>query len=431
MITPQSCSIYDDKPQCEQTNKTKEIALLTLMYLSFSSTSYGAGLSNFTQGAGPVGVGNATIAHDEGIASIYYNPAHQLEFEGINIGGGFSLIAPEKTLESSVTGQTYESNSKIYSPIHLAATYRATDAISLGFTVNNSFGLGSDFDDDTVFRYITTESALVTWDINPSAGLKITDHLAIAAGLRVIYTEASLEQMVPLQSFGLPDGSQQFEADGTGYGWNIGATYAPTESWSIGASYRSPVDVELDGDVSFALPASSPLLGSLFPNTTTESELNLPGQLFLGVAYKPSDKWVLEVATRLEQYSCYEELKITSDAPIAGQTSRTIDKDWSDVWGYMVGGSYQTDAGYRFSGGYLFEENPVPDETFEPGVSGLDKHTLTVGLAKQIGNVTGRISYAHDFYKDREISNSGRSSLVNGTHSQTNQMLIVSLDWQI
>lgn len=417
--------------QSKRTNRTKEIAMLTLTYLLAGSTSYGAGFSNFTQGAGPVGVGNATIAHDEGISSIYYNPAHQLQFEGLNIEGGFALLRPVKTLESSVTNETYESNSKIYSPVHLAATYRTTEAISFGFTVNNSFGLGSEFDEDTIFRYITTESELVTWDINPSVAFKITDQLAIATGVRVVYTEATLQQMVPLQSFGLSDGTQKFEADGTGYGWNIGATYSPKESWSIGASYRSPVDVELDGDVSFTLPANSTLLASLFSSTTADSELNLPGQFFLGVAYKPSVKWVFEVATRLEQYSCYEELKVTSDAPIVGQTAITIEKDWNDVWGYMVGGSYQTNAGYRFSGGYLFEENPVPDTTFEPGVSGLDKHTLTVGMAKQIGDFTGRISYAHDFYKDREISNSGTSSLLNGTHSQTNQMLIVSLAWKI
>ncbi|BHH81847.1 OmpP1/FadL family transporter [Desulforhopalus sp. 52FAK] len=416
-------------PQCRRTNK--KTALLTLTCLFIGSTSYGAGFSNFTQGAGPVGVGNATIGHAEGISSIYYNPVHQLEFEGLNLEGGFSLLSPEKTLDSSVTGETYESNSKIYSPVHFAATYRTTDTISLGFTVNNSFGLGSDFDNDTVFKYITTESELVTWDINPSLGFKFSDQFAIATGFRVIYTEASLQQMVPLQSVGLPDGKQSFEADGTGYGWNIGATYSPTERWSIGASYRSPVDVELDGDVSFSLPVSSPLLTSLFPDTGAESELNLPGQLFLGVAYKPSPKWVFEVATRLEQYSCYEKLSVTSEAPIAGQTSRTIEKNWDDVWGYMAGGSYQTDAGYRFSAGYIFEENPVPDETFEPGVSGLNKHTLTVGLGKQIKNITGKISYAHDFYEDREISNSGTASLVNGTQSQTNQMLIVSLAWQL
>lgn len=431
MKTPRPLAVCSSHLCCRHTNKTKELAVFSLACLLTATTCYGAGLSNFTQGAGPVGVGNATIAHDEGISSIYYNPAHQLEFEGVNIGGGFALIHPVKKLESSLTNETYESESKIYSPLHLAATYRTTETFSLGFTINNSFGLGSEFPEDTIFKYITTESELVTWDINPSVAFKISDQLAIAAGLRAVYTEASLQQMLPLQSFGLSDGRQRFEADGTGYGWNIGATYSPTETWTIGASYRSPVDVDLDGDISFDLPASSPVLAHLFPKTSAESELNLPGQLFLGVAYKPSAKWVFEVATRFEQYSCYEELTVTTQAPVAGQTSRTIEKDWNDVWGYMAGGSYQTDNGYRFSAGYIFEENPVPDKTFEPGVSGLDKHTLTVGMARQIGDFTGRISYAHDIYKDREISNSGASSLINGTHSQTNQMLIVTLAWQI
>ena len=97
----------------------------------------------------------------------------------------------------------------------------------------------------------------------------------------------------------------------------------------------------------------------------------------------------------------------------------------------MFGVSYQTDSGYRFSGGYIYEGNPVPDRTFEPAVSGLDKQTLTLGLAKRFGCITGRISYAHDLYEDRKITNSGSSALLNGTHSQKNQMLALTLSWKI
>jgi len=394
--------------------------------------SEGAGLSNFTQGAGPMGVANATIAHPEGISSIYYNPAHQLAFEGINIAGGLTLIQPEKELESSISKDSYESESTVYSPIHLTTAYRFSPEISIAFTVNNSFGLGSKFPDDTVVRYLTTESKLTTWDMNPSVAYKISDQVAIAVGLRAVYTDVSLKQMVPLQTFSLADGEQTFNATGIGYGWNIGATYFPTETLAFGASYRSPVDVDLSGDVSFDLPQdSTPFLTTIFPSTSADSGLNLPGQLFLGIAYKPSPKWVFEVATRFEQYSCYEKLEVTTDLPVAGQTSRTIIKDWHDVWGYMFGVSYQTDTGYRLSGGYLYEENPVPDETFEPAASGLDKHTLTVGAAKSFGNITCRISYAHDFYTDRDISNNDSASVLNGTHSQKNQMLALTLSWHI
>jgi long-chain fatty acid transport protein len=403
-----------------------------LIFIMTPSLSEGAGLSNFTQGAGPMGVANATIAHHEGISSIYYNPAHQLAFEGINIAAGATLIRPEKEFDSTVTGDSYESNSKIYTPVHLATTYRVSEAISLAFTLNNSFGLGSEFPDDTIFRYLTTESKLTTWDMNPSFAYKLSDHLVIAAGFRAVYTDVSLKQKVPLQTFGLSDGEQTFTATGTGYGWNIGTTYSPTKTLSFGASYRSPVDVDLSGDVSFDLPQNNnSLLTTIFPETSADSELNLPGQLFLGIAYKPSPKWVFEAATRFEQYSSYEKLEVTTQQSVAGQTSRTITKDWNDVWGYMFGMSYQTDAGYRLSGGYLYEENPVPDETFEPAVSGLDKHTFTVGAAKRFGNITGRISYAHDFYEDRKISNSGSSSVLNGTHSQENQMIALTLSWHI
>ena len=395
-------------------------------------SGYSAGFSNFTQGAGPVGAANATVAHHEGVSSVFYNPALQMDLEGLNAGGGLTFIWPKKKLDSAITNKTYESNSKTYTPLHLATTYHVSDLASLAFTVNNSYGLGSSFPQDTIFRYITTESELTTWDMNPSAAFQVHKDLAVGFGFRAVKTDVALKQMIPLQSLGLADGSQEFEADGTGYGWNIGAKYSITEDWSMGASYRSPVDVDLSGDVTFGLPQNSPqALSAIFPATSAQSGVKLPGQLFLGIAYKPSTQWVIEVATRFEQYSSYDELVVTTESPVAGKTRSTINKDWNDVWGYMLGVSYQAENGYRISGGYLFEENPIPDTTFEPGVSGLDKHTLTLGLAKQLGNFTARVAFAHDIYEDREINNSGKLSILNGTYSQKNEMLAFTLEYHL
>lgn len=403
-----------------------------LFFFTTPLLAHGAGFSIFTQGAGPMGVANATVAHHEGIASIYYNPALQLEFEGINMEAGVTLLRPAKELESTLTRRTYKSVDNTYTPVHLATNYRVSDRLSLAFTLNNSFGLGNEFPDDTIFRYITTESELTTWDMNPSLAFQVHDHMAIAVGVRAVSADVTLQQMIPLQSFGLSDGKQSFDADGSGYGWNIGATYAPFEELAFGASYRSSVNIDLSGDLSFELPQNrNPLLSTLFPGTSADSGFELPGQLFLGIAYKPSVKWVIEAAARFEQYSCYEKLELRTQLPVAGQTSRTLIKDWEDVWGYLFGVSYQSEGGYRFSCGYLFEKTPVPDETFEPGVNGLDKHTLTIGAAKQFGNITTRISYAHDIYEDRDISNSGTLSVLNGTHSQTNQSIAFSLSWHI
>ncbi|TKB23024.1 hypothetical protein FCL47_24125, partial [Desulfopila sp. IMCC35006] len=206
----------------------------------------------------------------------------------MNFAGGVTLIWPQKKLESTVTNEAYESSSKTYTPLHLTSAYRLSEDVSFALTVNNSFGLGSDFPDDTIFKYTTTESKLTTWDINPSVAYKLFDKMVIAVGFRAIYADVSLKQMIPLQTFGLPDGGQTFKATGTGYGWNVGATYSPIDVLAFGASYRSPVDIDLNGDVSFDLTQNNtPLLTTIFPTTAAVSGINLPGQLFLGIAYKP------------------------------------------------------------------------------------------------------------------------------------------------
>ena len=403
-------------------------ALWLLVAVAVPVASHGAGFSIFTQGAGPMGVGNASVAHEEGLTSIYYNPALQLEFDSINIAGGVTLVRPKKELESSLTMQHYESEDVVYTPVHFASSWRIADTASVAVNINNSFGLGSEFPEDTVFRYIATESSMTTWDLNPTFAYQLHETFSLAAGFRVVYADVSLKQMIPLQDLGLSDGRQNFDADGTGYGWNIGAVYTPVEYLSFGASYRSPVDIDLSGDLNYDLPQTgSPLLSMIFPATSAKSEISLPGQLFIGVAWRPASQWVVEVAARYEQYSCYDELEVTTAQPVAGQTSRTIPKNWDDVWGYMMGASYQTEAGYRISAGYLWEENPVPDATFEPTASGLDKQTFTLGLGKVFGAMTARVSYAYDLYEDRDIENSGNAMLLNGTHSQTNHMLALTL----
>ncbi len=379
-----------------------------------------------------MGVANASVAHAEGLSSLFYNPALQLEFNGFNLDLGLTLVSPEKELDSTRTGQSYESEHNICTPMHLSASYRLSERSSLALGVNNSFGLRSEFPEDTIFRYLTTSSELTTWDINPSLAMQLHERLAVAVGIRAVRSEATLEQMIPLQAFAQADGRQRFKGDATGYGWNIGATLNPVEQWTIGASYRSQVELDLDGDLHYDLPKTAPtMLSSLFPATSAAAELTLPAQFFVGIAYAPSPQWVVEAALRYEHYSSYERLSVTTALPVAGKRQTFIPKNWDDVWGYMLGGSYQNAAGYRFSLGYLYEENPVPDATFEPGTSGMDKQTLTVGIGKQLGRLSYRLSYAYDFYQDREIDNDGPAAVLNGSHSQDNHSLAMTLSWQL
>ena len=403
--------------------------VLALLGLSFAEggTAYGAGFSVFTQGAGPMGVANASVAHAEGLASIFYNPALQLEFEGINSEAGLTVLGPEKEVDSSITGQSYSTEDHIYTPVHGAVSYRFSENGSLALTINNSFGLGSEYPEDTPFRYLATNSELTTWDINPSIAYRFLERLVVSAGLRGVSADTTLEKMIPLQSYGLADGRQKFEADGTGYGWNIGATLALNDQWSVGASYRSEVEIDLSGDVRFDLPAGTPApLAAVFPSTSADAKFTLPAQFFAGVAFRPTNRWVVEAAAMFEEYSSYDNLRVEVAQPIAGQTTMVIPKNWSNVWGYLFGASYLTDSGYRLSAGYLYEENPVPDETFEPGTSGLDKHTLTAGIGGEFRDIGWRISYAYDIYEDRDIENSGVDATMNGTHSQKNQSLAIS-----
>ena len=47
---------------------------------------------------------------------------------------------------------------------------------------------------------------------------------------------------------------------------------------------------------------------------------------------------------------------------------------------YMLGASYLFDGGWTVSGGYIFSENSVPEEWFNPGIPDSDRHVFSLGV---------------------------------------------------
>ena len=228
---------------------------------------------------------------------------------------------------------------------------------------------------------------------------------------------------------GLPDGNQKFDGDGDGWGYNIGANFDLTEKISLGLSYRSQIDLDLDGDVKFKTPAGTP---PIFNNTGGDVELELPARISFGISYQANDKLLFEVSGRWEDWSVYDELKFDFDEePVAGGGTTLVEpKDWDDAWGGMVGARYSLNPTFIMSVGYLHEENPIPDKTFEPLIPDSDKDMFSIGLQKIIGKYNIAFTYIYALYDDRDKDNlvgAEFGATANGEYSQDAHFLSGSL----
>jgi len=412
----------------------REIFLQTLiLFISFilfyPSRVFASGFFIYTQGARELGLLNAVVAHSEGPASNFFNPALLTELSGTQLEIGTTLIFPDREFSSSSTGETTEEDSETFFPSTIYLAHKFNERFSGGIGFFSSNGLGTDWPDDWEGRYLTTFSEMMSFSVNPNLAWKILDNLSVAGGIDLLWSEATLKRKINLLPLGLSDGNQRFEGDGTAWGINLGVFYSIADRVSLGIAYRSKMDLELNGDVKFNMPPGTP---PIFTNTDGEVDVDLPAQITFGISCLITDKLLVEFDARWEEWSRFESLEFQfKQTPVAGGSDTLIEeKKWDNTWTYMLGAKYYFSPTIEFAMGYLYGNNPAPDETFEPSIPVTDHNMLSFGINKLWGKYSLALTYLYGWYDNRTKDNSvgeDTGSPANGKYEQSTQMLSTSL----
>jgi long-chain fatty acid transport protein len=393
---------------------TKELILLCICFVFVAShDSFGSGFSIQTQGAAAMGLSASVIAHSSSPSSIFFNPALINGLKGTQVELGTTLISPSRNFISDATSSEFSTEGDLFYPSTFFITHQFSNRVGIGMGVFNSFGLGTRWSDSWEGRYLATNSELTVFVFNPVISVKVTDRLSLAAGLDVLTLDATLEKKLNLGSF--PDANQKFQGNGKGAGYNLGILYDLTKDISLGASYRSHINTEIEGTITHTLPAGSePYVGPLFPNTSAETDLTLPTQCHFGVAYRGIQRLVLEADLHFEGWSSYQEQRITLAQPVAGVTSVVTPKNWKDSYFYSAGADYRLNESVSLLGGYLYSQNPIPKETFEPAIPDSNLQVVSVGTELRYKKLVVGLSYGYEILKDRRKGNSLDDNPIDG-----------------
>ncbi len=389
------------------------LCIMTVFLICLPSLSFGSGFGIFTQGASSLGQGAAVVAHDDSPEAIFFNPALINELPGTQVEVGTTLIfADRKYKSASPTGKAAETEDDVFYPSTFYITHALNDSVSLGLGVFNPFGLATTWPDNWDGKYIATKSELTTFNINPVVSWRIIPEFTMAAGLDFVLLDSTLENVN--KDFNV---NQKFEGSGNGLGFNFGFLMKPTDTLSIGISYRSQVKIDVDGDLSMSI---------LPKDISGNTSINLPQQVFAGIAYKPTEKLVMEMGMRWEDWSSFKELKIKG----SGQTLALSPRDWRSTFAFNLGGKYQINDRYAVSAGYLYGQNPVPDSTFDPSIPDSDVHLFCIGGEAQFGNFGTSLSYAYQLQDERTKSTNRYGAIANGEYDSDIHLLALSLRYK-
>jgi len=385
------------------------VGFLLVCPVSVMASGYGV----FTQGASGLGQANAVIAHPTGPSSLYFNPALLNDVPGRQVEVGITAIYADRKLKLD-SGGSEDANSGWEFPSTLYYTQQINEKVTAGIGVFFPFGLSSKWDEDYEGRYLGTEAELFSTNINPAVSLRVNDRLSLAAGVDFLYLDATIKRKINQDVFlgnrGVGDIDQKFEGDGWGVGYNLGALYKVNEVVSIGLAYRSHIDVTIDGDATFEgvhpdLPVVLSLYNMSIQNTGGDADIRLPQQVTAGIAVKPSDKWVVEVGVRWEDWESTDDLTVKLDQSVLGKTQDSLPRDWNSTWTYNVGGQFRMNDTVAINAGYLYGQNAVPSSTFEPLIPDSDAHLFTIGTDLSCGAWTVSGAFGWEHHESRRKNN--------------------------
>jgi len=364
------------------------------------SLGWGAGFALFEHGNRAMAMGGAFTAVADDPSALFWNPAG-IAFQqdkGTQLLLGTTLITPKQDLvgDSPYPGAGYRSSqeSQMFTPPHFYVVYPLNDKLTVGGGLMVPFGLGTYWPEDYAGRFISKRVELNVFDISPSLTYKVSDGFALSFGLDYVIGQIDLTKQIgymnPYTQEVADVGQAHLYTDDFGndaLGWHASFLAKLEGGFSVGALYRSGIDVDFEGVGSFVqFPTGyadfDALLGTQIPfegpNVPIETSIDLPDFWCLGVAWT-NQKWTVSAQYGEMGWSSFQELAITfPENPIL---SSSVAELYDDSKQYRFGAEYVVNDQWSVQFGYLIDETPQPPASMSPLLADGDRAGPSIGVS--------------------------------------------------
>lgn len=385
-------------------SRTSLLALATAIGLAGPATAGGFyAQQQSVRGAGRAFSGEAA---DTGVASLWWNPAAIARTGGeFSIGLHFNSVDTTQTDDGSVITRPIapggftlpvggDPSAEGTTPDHvipnLGLSIPVGERFALGLSATRAFYLEHEFGEDSWTRYDTIRNQIHIDDYQITGAFQATEWLDLGIGVSAQYTDAFLDSASPNLNPTAPDAIQSLQAgDDWSYGFSVGAQ-ATFERVSIGASYRSAHDRDLEGTLSLQ-GLQAPLNGANF-SAPAVTNFGTPWIAVLGARYRATPQLTLNA--QLQRFGWSEYDIITID--FAG-TSAAIPQEFEDVTTAAFGADYTVSDALTLRAGASFDPTPSPDTLRENGVADSDRWIYGVGASVRIApgfTLDGALGYS-------------------------------------
>lgn len=347
---------------------------------------------NFELSARAATLGGAFVARVDDVSAVFYNPAGLAFLAGFRFKTNICYLRMTSTAEYSESPESFKS-----APYQL----RGSHFISLNIKDRFGFGIGGFTPNSMEIKWpeywvgntLSIHSKLNTFYIRPVVAVKISDHLAVGAGMDFIFSDVTwvYDRIFTFRESApgyYSDVNSKSYVNGKGIGFVTGILIRISDNLRIGGRYQPKVKLDLEGSNHFHFRDG---YDPPFFSQEVTSALTMPQEIVLGFMYSPvmnlnlqlDLQWIgmseikqWEFNLNPQFYEAFEEYYgIKPDYARHG-----IDLNLRNTSRIMFGIEYHLRNFIAFRAGYTYQKSCVDGQMVHPVLPDLDTNILSFGI---------------------------------------------------
>ena len=361
-------------------------------------------------------------------SAAFFNPGALSFIRRRHVQFGGSVLIPFATyLARTPNVNTADTDTSLLSPIYMYASWRKQGSrLTFGLSINNPFGQSVRWPSNWKGRFISIETSLNTFFIQPTVSYQLSDRWGIGAG--VIYGVGNFLQNKALEFSGKNQTESSAEISGNGQGWGaqVGVYFRPSQLFSLGIKFRSSLDLFIpEGTAKFNVPTS---LEQEFPETSFETTFTLPYEISMGLGYRPQENLLLALDVNFMGWGVFDSLTINYSDNTALLPDEQTFRNYRNTLSARVGAEFDIRQRWFFRAGAFFEGSPVPERFLSPEFPDANRIGTSLGIGFYIGNrMNIDIAYKYELTGERTESFDQRR--FDGTYELSSHALGIGLNF--
>ena len=368
-------------------------------------------------------------------SAVFFNPAGLAGLTGGRVSLGVTGIQANGAWVDDRTNTEVNLDNPLIPVPNLYATYAFNPKLTVGVGVYAPYGLETHWPvQGFEGRFLGYNTQLRSIYVQPTVAYQVHDKVKLGVGVAYITSDLELHQRVDLSqqavpaalgplppgttfgALGIPFGTDfadaTLEGSGSGYAVNFGGIIKINEQISIGGHWLTHETIDYEGDAAFTpvatnlvlpitigpLPAGTPVdqvvvsqfaPGSNLSNGPVVTQITMPSQGSLGVAWRSSPKWMFMADYHYVVWGYFSTLPVDFQRfPNDDAADFELYEGYSDTHGIRLGAEFFQSEKTTIRFGYLFHTEAAPDETVTPLLPEAARHELAAGYGTRFGSST-------------------------------------------